>query len=350
MRRASQYNTRYAFGLIRTLAQIDIYLILVGCLGLAHIFTVIFIELAYRHGITGRVWFECLWVGLFWLLYLGGASAVTSIAPAHMCDVQRRIIDTCTSTHLLLAFTWIMTIILLSYFFLLVTASLVHLKHDSRIFHCYVHKFPWGQFRRSLPSAPASPSLPGFLKKMPSIIAPKPLRPVPTAIYTHRAGLGSEYEIESYATPAPDMNDTLEQFPRAPPIPIVHNSYDIPQSREFTPPSFYPTYLQSALTLGSRQPEPPLPQTQHRQLRLHQPPYDPSPLGNWPRRNPTSPPPARTRNTAVLPVPVTAPVAAAAVARHDSIPPRPRPSGPRQRSDGDPRVAVPNINTYQPGI
>ncbi|GLB35050.1 hypothetical protein LshimejAT787_0206150 [Lyophyllum shimeji] len=309
--------------------QVDIYLIFVGCLGLTHVFTVIFIELAYRHGITGRVWFECLWVGLFWLLYLAGASAVTSIAPNRMCDLQIRILinDTCVSTHVLLAFTWIMTIILLSYFALLMTASLVHLKHDSRIFHCYVHKFPWADLRRALPSAPASPSIPSFLKKMPSIIAPRPQRPVPTALYSRPRGLGSEYEIESYATPVPDVHGpTAPSFP-TPPIPVVHTSPDIHQPEELTPPSLYPQHVQSALTLGPRQLQPPRPQTQHRQLRLHHPPPEPPPLGNWPRRYPTSLPPARTRNTPAL----TIPAAAATVTRNDSFPPRPRPSGPRRR-------------------
>jgi hypothetical protein len=31
----------------------------------------IFIELARKDLVTGRIWFECLWVCLFWLLYLG---------------------------------------------------------------------------------------------------------------------------------------------------------------------------------------------------------------------------------------------------------------------------------------
>ncbi|KAF8078048.1 hypothetical protein FPV67DRAFT_1405251, partial [Lyophyllum atratum] len=326
-------------------SQIDIYLIVLGCLGLAHIFTIIFVELAYRHSVMGRVWFECLWIGLFWLLYLAGASAVTSIAPAPMCQVQLPISidDTCVSTRLLLAFTWIMTIILLSYFFLLVVASLVHLKHDSRIFHSYVHKFPWGEFRRSLPSAPASPSLPKFLKKMPSIVAPKPQRPVPTTIYTHRAGLGSEYEIESYATPVPDMDRPLPPFAPVPAIPTIHNSYDIPQLKESAELSFYPQYIQSTLIPEARRPA-----AVHAQTANATDSYvstsllqDSSPLGNWPRRNPPSLPAAQTRTKPPIPVPVAA--LAATVTRNDSFPPRPRPSGPRRRSDGDARVAVPDL-------
>jgi hypothetical protein len=33
--------------------------------------TRIFVELAWRHGICGRVWFELAWLGFFWLLYTG---------------------------------------------------------------------------------------------------------------------------------------------------------------------------------------------------------------------------------------------------------------------------------------
>jgi len=34
-------------------------------------FARIFIELAHNHAITNRVWFECAWIGLCWLMYLG---------------------------------------------------------------------------------------------------------------------------------------------------------------------------------------------------------------------------------------------------------------------------------------
>ncbi|KAF5381043.1 hypothetical protein D9615_003871 [Tricholomella constricta] len=290
-------------------------------------------------------------------MYLAGASAVTSIAPTRMCEFQFRILidDTCVSTRLLLAFTWITSIILLSYFFLLAIASLVHLKHDSRIFHCYVHKFPWGEFRRNLPSAPASPSLPRFLKKMPSIVAPKPQRPVPAAIYTQHAGLGSVYEIESYATPVINADRPLPISSPASPIPIIQNSSDIPQRKQHALTSFYPQYIQSALTPEPLRSEPPHSRSQlqpptQRQLQLHQPPpSEPPPLGNWPRPHQSSLPHTRTRNQPASAAPAPP---AAALARNASIPPRPRPSGPRGRSQGESRVVMPdlpNVSSYQPG-
>ncbi|KNZ74187.1 hypothetical protein J132_07498, partial [Termitomyces sp. J132] len=389
-------------------SQIDVYLIFLGCLGLVHIFTIIFIELAYRHSITGRVWFECLWVGIFWIMYLGGAIAATALLPSHLCGIHILTHDTCTSSHLLLAFTWIMTGILLSYFLLLVTASLLQFPRDSQIFHRYVHKFPWEELRRSIAKPPPPPSLPQVFKKMPSIIAPKPQHPPPVLIYNHRAGLSSEYEIESYATPQP-TEAPLPAFTPPPallsmmhkPLHLYDETYrSRPQS--YTTTSFYPQQVQAAIT-PSITPEP-IPESHvapptrfptQKQLRLHQARQDePSPLGNWPRRSilastaakvrPKLPPPklssgpgtnihsprplpAVSTATISLEPSVSPPVAsssagpqAVVASSHTpsfppSFPPRTRPSGPRRRSDGEARATVPELSlgrkvtSYQPG-
>lgn len=325
--------------------RIDIYLAFLGCFGLAHIFTIIFIELAYRHAITGRVWFECLWVGLFWVLYLAGASALTSISPIHMCQSQVRLIinDACLSTRLLLGFTWSMTGTLLSYFFLLLIASLVHLKHDSRIFHCYVHKFPWGGTRRPPPSAPMSPSF-FKAKKTLSIVAPKPQRPAPTALYAHHAGLQSNYEIESYPTPV------LASSPALPmPMSIIYNSKDIPQSQDFnTAPSFYPQFIQSVLRTEPVALEPVCATTQS-QLRSPRQVSDSQPLGDWPRTNAVILPPTRSRVRPGHTIPMTSTLqtSQARFAPNALFLPRPRPTGPRRRSDGEGRVVVSNINSHR---
>ncbi|RDB20964.1 hypothetical protein Hypma_011508 [Hypsizygus marmoreus] len=322
--------------------QVDIYLIFLGCFGLALIFAIIFVELAYRHAFTGRVWFECVWVGLSCCLHLAGAVAVTSIVPTRMCSFQlRRILsDSCISTHVLMAFTWIITTILLLYFFLLVTASLVHVKHDSRIWHCYVHKFPWSDCSRPLASTsyhastayPTSPSpFPQFLKKMPSIVAPKPQRPAPATIYAQRSGLGSEYEIESFSTPVPGMDRPAPHFPAMPAgFPIPHNT---PQVETYQTPSLYPQYMESAfISQPLRVQLAPQPPTQRFQA-----PTSPSPLGDWPRPNAVMLPPSRARRN--RPIPPAMGIDQLVVGGTPSSPtgPRPRPSGPRRRSDGEPR-------------
>ncbi|KAG6903195.1 hypothetical protein C0995_002738 [Termitomyces sp. Mi166 len=295
--------------------------------------------------------------------------------------------------------------VVLSYFSLLVTASLLQFPHDSQIFHCYVHKFPWAELRRSIAKAPPPPPLPQVFKKMPSIIAPKPQRPPPVAIYNHRGGLGSEYEIESYATPQP-TEAPLPTF-KPPPalLSMMHNPLnpyeEFFQSRpQSYAPSFYPQQVQAAITPaitpepvpGRSEPPaaPPVRSPTQKQLRLHQaPPSEPPPLGNWPRRsvlassaekvrrkppppNPSLEPiiphrdprplPVVLSTTATSPLPsASLPVAAssaafqvAATTSHiPSFPPRARPSGPRRRSDGEARATVPqlyrNAASYQPG-
>jgi len=69
-------------------AHIDTYLVIVGALGLALTFTIIFVELIRRNAFTSRVWFELLWTTTFFMLYLGGASVLTALGPDTMCQPQ----------------------------------------------------------------------------------------------------------------------------------------------------------------------------------------------------------------------------------------------------------------------
>ncbi|KAG6854613.1 hypothetical protein C0991_004215 [Blastosporella zonata] len=268
--------------------------------------------------------------------------------------------------------------------------------HDPRIFQRYVHKFPCGELRRSIHihNPPAAPSLPRFLKKMPSIVAPKPQRPLPLGVYKHHAGLSSDYEVESYATPKP-TDAPLPAF--TPPLPVLRTMMHQPREHydepfEFQPeyaiPSFYPQHVQSAIKaavtpepapdrIDANTMQPNGSSSTQRQLRLHQPPpSEPPPLGSWPREIHTLPParasrkkplpnpaeqgPILPKSAPAAPPPLTAavtlpPQAAVAVSRNTSFPPRARPSGPRRRSDGEGRVVVPelssgrNASSYQPG-
>ncbi|KAG6850527.1 hypothetical protein H0H93_012143 [Arthromyces matolae] len=380
--------------------QFDLYLIFLGCLGLVHIFTVlvtqimlfypsyslpprIFIELAYRHSITGRVWFECLWFGVFCLMYMAwpesvrsksfhreaGASAASALFPTNSCTFRSERLTKVSEV--------------LFYFSLLVIASLLHLPSDSQIFHCYVHKFPWGEVRRTIHKAPPSPTLSQTFRKMPPVVAPKPQRPPPVAIYNHRAGLSSEYEIESYATPKPDEVPLPPFTPPSALFSVLHQKLDEeneeplqpqPQTQRFTAPSFYPRQVQAAMTQGPTLQQSDRPASQpvrssstQKQLRLHQaPPSEPSPLGVWPRRDTLTSPSAKYRRKPPPDNPQSISIPAAAslphiippsraiingpppsdtmvtVLRNPSFPPRARPSGPRRRSD-ETRVVVPEL-------
>ncbi|KAF9456526.1 hypothetical protein BDZ94DRAFT_1177577 [Collybia nuda] len=314
----------------RTSGEIDLYLIFLGCFGLALIFTIIFVELACKNPVTGRVWFECTWVGLFWTLYLAGATAMSIVTPGEITPPNLSLVnDSCTSMRVIIAFSWVNTIILLSYFLFLVIASLVHLKHDSRIWHRYVYKFPWSDFRRSISSAPvvpvpASPSLPQFLKKMPSIVAPKPRQAAPKALYNYRSGLSLEYEIEHYRPPShhspkPSINFPVLPVPSAAhpfdPARMTRQPTDIPSS------SFYPQYMQSALVPAPQQRDSCAPQHPVR-------PPSPLPLGDWPRPNAAMQPLRSKRDK--LPLSSNSPSPTSEEKRPKTTL-RPRPSGPRRK-------------------
>lgn len=248
-------------------SQIDVYLAFVGCLGLVLIFPLIFLELACKDSVTGRIWFECLWVFIFWMLYLAGATAVTIIAPAHLCEISD---DECTSLRVITALAWITAVILLSYLLLLFVLSLVHSKYDPRIWQRHSRKSPWSS-QQTLSSAPASPSRPHFPKKSPSIVAPKPRRAVPPVIYAYRSGLGSEYEIEHYRPPTP-VTRPEPVLGVAPPLTRIEGNF---QAANNTYPSLYPQYMHSTFTT--------LRPSQHEQ-HIRDPP-SPPPLGDWPRLN-----------------------------------------------------------------
>lgn len=229
--------------------------------------------------------------------------------------------------------------VVLSYFLLLVIASLIHLKHDSRIWHRYVYKFPWSDFRRSISSAPASPSLPRFLKKMPSIVAPKPQRAAPNALYNYRSGLSLEYEIEHYHPPSRPPSrppSTSMNFSVLPPA-AAHPFNPARMTRQATnkpSPSFYPHYMQSALVPTSQPPDTYSPQ---HPIRPPSPP-SPSPLGDWPRPNAVMQPLRSKRDK--LPQSSTS---AGTLRTETTV--RPRPSGPRRKlgEAGDHRLPAQNI-------
>ena len=55
----------------KTSALIDAYLIAIGAAGILWMFPVMFLDQLRKNALVSRVWFECVWVGLFWLLNLG---------------------------------------------------------------------------------------------------------------------------------------------------------------------------------------------------------------------------------------------------------------------------------------
>ncbi|KAJ3500117.1 hypothetical protein NLJ89_g9932 [Agrocybe chaxingu] len=290
--------------------QIDAYLIFVGASGLFLIFPILFFQLYGKDVFLGRVWFELLWVGLFWMMELAGAAAVTSQSslcntPAGNLLIQVVQESPCPSAQVLQAFTWICAILLLGYFTLLSILSFVKSKEDPTIWHCSVHRFPWMNGIHSLksaPTSPTSPTLPRFRSKAPVIAAPRPQRVnnLANAFLAYRSGLSSEYEIEYYQPDAQPVSAQISERP-IPPVPaeIVSRPSQIrhttQQAQETQPPiistPFYHSVVQTAIDKNQPTTSSVVAPPQPAQLgQIRRLPASPPPLGDWPRLDATQRP------------------------------------------------------------
>ncbi|KAI0636822.1 hypothetical protein C8Q77DRAFT_526396 [Trametes polyzona] len=138
---------------------VDAYMIAIGALGILFIFPVMCIDLLRKNSLVGRVWFECVWVGLFLILQLVGASAITAILPSLLCSIPANFLlpTSCISTKVLLAFAWIGTVNLLVYFCVLMVTAIMHMNDDSQVWRANTRLYPWYGVREALPSAKPSP-------------------------------------------------------------------------------------------------------------------------------------------------------------------------------------------------
>lgn len=278
--------------------QVDVYLIFLGAFSLAFIFPIIFADLLCTNPFSARVWFECAWVALIWLMQLAGAAAVTAIVPHIQCSAQAIRVNgnSCLSTNVLVAFTWICTMILLLYLFLLVVTTLTTQRIDPDVWHHNVRYLRIETTRQCLPSAQNSPTTPHFVKGRAPSEAHKPhsLRPVaPNPIYGHRVGLDSEYEIEHYRPYEPQHMpvDSALSLPEAVPAPSV--SYPSPalvysqRIRGLIPPQIDLSPAPSRLNTSITYSKPVQPSTSVQEARA--PSLSPSPQSSspfdWPRAN-----------------------------------------------------------------
>jgi len=259
------------------LLSVDVFVTLVGASALAFIFTIIIIELVNRELVTGRVWFECMWVGFFSLLEFCAAVALSVIGPGVMCNalVTEFIVDSCTSTRVVLAFLWICTSILLAYLILLTTSAYMHKNENPQIWSCSVRWFDWSGTRSYIGSdGPKSLSLPHFVeKKRPGslIIVPKPRQ---TGFYAQpNMGIDSDEHLQPQMQPAPAM--TVERPLPVVPAPEVHQ----PQRTRETASSFYPRHMQSVVASQPQQPS----YFSKPMKELPRSSSPPPPLGDWPR-------------------------------------------------------------------
>ncbi|KAI0928598.1 hypothetical protein AcW1_005798 [Taiwanofungus camphoratus] len=138
--------------------QVDAFLIAVSALGLLFIFPIMFIDILRKDTLIRQVRFECLWVGIFWILELSGAVAVTASKPDIVCIAQgsEMSLNPCTSMKVLLAFTWIATVNLLIYFCALAVIAIIHYHEDPLVWKSSTLDYAWFTIRTSLGNSPPS--------------------------------------------------------------------------------------------------------------------------------------------------------------------------------------------------
>ncbi|KAJ7046671.1 hypothetical protein C8F04DRAFT_1061311 [Mycena alexandri] len=259
--------------------RIDTYLVVIGALGLALTFAIIFVELVRRNAFTSRIWFEILWTALFFLLDLAGAAILTAVGPDDMCTPTKQKSKalppgSCVSSRVLTGFTWLCTFVLLIYLVLLLLLTIINRNNDQvpRIWECTIHNFPPLTAPRS-----NAPVLPFSKDKMAEVVTPPPQRPntVPSALYSMRSiGLGSQYQIEHFRPPRRSSGSAiLASSPVASPADYLHRTPSNAGTVQAAV-ALYPQFLSSAYV--SRPPAAHMQPTQP----VNRPP---PPLGDWPR-------------------------------------------------------------------
>jgi len=217
------------------------------------------IELARRDPVTGRVWFECIWVAIFAVLEFCAAVALSAMGPGVMCsaEVTEFVRDSCASTRVVLAFSWICTVVLFGYLVALTLSAYLHKNENPEIWSCNVRRFEWGGSRTYMSSeAPKALSLPRFVEKTRpgSLIVPKPRIVIPNAVYTSNQHFQSQPSVARPAAPTPSV---------------------VPPTQTQTASSFYPRHMQSVVATQPSfvsKPMKELPRSE-----------SPPPLGDWPR-------------------------------------------------------------------
>jgi len=259
--------------------NVDLFIILLGAASLAFTFPLIIVELVRHDSPSSWVWFECAWVAVFFVLNFCAAVSMSSIGPGIMCSA-RAAFDSCVSTRVILAFSWLCTLFLLGYLVLLMVSALLHRNENPEIWFANVRSFDWGGSRTYLnKTGPKVLELPRFVEKARpgSIIAPKPQRPADKVMPVHRSGSNTEHGFQ------------LRTDRTAPALPAVA---PVQQS---TAAAFYPQHMQSAV--ASQAPYLP-PLKEMRAITV-----TPPPLGDWPRPNimsePRSKRPEHTRGATI---------------------------------------------------
>lgn len=327
--------------------EVDSYLIFTGAFTIAFIFPVIFIEQFRKNAFVCRVGVEIAWVAIFWIMALAGAAAVTAISPQMHCAPNGpQLVTSCTSTKVLLAFTWLSTIAFLTYLLGLTICAVYHNQQDSHIWQSGVRDFQWFTRQKSAGNPPEAAFTYGKIvdPREPSYLPP---------IYAQQIGLSRGYVVEplrvdpsaEYQRPTAEVKPPLQhatslrrdfKFP-APPTPVAVKPARLRIDTAVDPPNpssnanatrpnanaHYSLYPQIVQALSGQVAQPP--------------PHDaptPPPIGEWPRSNPQEPLRRKPRPVQGASQSQSHQAISQEMSSARPLPPvsRPRPGGPRHSS------------------
>lgn len=309
-------------------SQVDAYMLFVGCAALALIIPVLFCELAAKGIFLVSVWFEGIWVGLFCIMELAGAAAATAAGTDELCPPflwsPTASVDwksVCASSRVLQAFSWICALLLLSYFVLLLVTCLLMRREDPTIWRCSVRRFPWAGASQKIASPPSPTDPRGGSQekrsswkrlsqalsrkssdKAPTIACPRPRRGVTAsirrAIYSYRSGLSADYTIEHFRPEDPVVEAPVSADRPLPPAPLpLAPEPPSMTTRAATAVTFgqslYPQHMLSVIPVERQaQVQIQAQRAAHISIPVEEiprAPPSPSPVGDWPRANPSVP-------------------------------------------------------------
>jgi hypothetical protein len=261
-------------------SQISAYFVFLGAFGILCGLPVMLIDIVRKNALTSRIWVECVGVGIFWVLYLSGAAAISANFSDAQCsgNVRASALNACTSAKVLIGFSWIVTFTLLIYAVSLTVCTIIHQTEDSQVWHATVRDYPWFSNRSSqrLHSAPSSPMAEKGMAH--TVAAPKPRHPMPS--------LSSEKWVMENSLPqrppqTHDFNDVKHSYAQeAPAVPEPTSAESGKYQRPVLPkidtvPTLYPAQVQSVS-----------PPTTRSSMKLQSARVEPTPpaLGKWPQK------------------------------------------------------------------
>ncbi|KAF7793113.1 hypothetical protein EIP86_004221 [Pleurotus ostreatoroseus] len=262
-------------------SAVGTYLFIIGLIGIVFPAPTCCLDLCLKRFTLCRVWCECSWVGLLWILELAGATAITvQSAFGVTCSpdtLNPDIVNNCARFQALEAFAWICTLLLFFYFVALTGLTIYHLRDDKQVWRAQIRLYPWLEIRSSLDSTVESPKR-QWQKPLQLAGAPEPqTRPPPARKATlnrpskkrdlEQGAPPPKYpETEYYSQPFAEKVEAYYNAPRPAPAPPTQMK-QVPQQA----PSLYPEHLRSHLPPQPQasQPAPPLPSQSQRRPAAH---------------------------------------------------------------------------------